>query len=94
MRFNDIANGRDFGLDVLKVVGLFCIILAHVKPVDIVFQVRNFDVPLMVFLSGFSFYISGGVKGSYREYFFKRVKRLVIPVWIFFCLFFFVLNIC
>lgn len=39
-------------IDFLKLVGLFCIILAHVGPPAVVMQLRNFDVPLMVILSG------------------------------------------
>ena len=40
-------------IDFLKLLGLFCIILAHVNPPAIIMQIRNFDVPLMVILSGF-----------------------------------------
>lgn len=85
---------RDFGIDCMRVIGLFCIVLAHVSPPYFVFQLRNFDVPLMVFVSGVSFYLSGGVSGSYMNYFVKRLKRLAVPVWIFFTfyfLFFFVI---
>jgi hypothetical protein len=58
------------------------IILAHVGPLAFVFQLRNFDVPLMVLVSGVSFSLS--YKGeTYLGYLVKRIKRLVFPVWIF-----------
>jgi fucose 4-O-acetylase-like acetyltransferase len=42
-------------VDFLRFLGLSLIILAHVTPQGLVFQIRNFDVPLMVFISGVSF---------------------------------------
>tara|TARA_R110000744_G_scaffold375905_1_gene489747 strand:+ start:2810 stop:3748 length:939 start_codon:yes stop_codon:yes gene_type:complete len=46
-------------------------------------QIRNFDVPMMVFISGISFNLSFRGKLNYPNYIWKRVKRLVFPVWIF-----------
>jgi fucose 4-O-acetylase-like acetyltransferase len=51
-------QSRDIRFDILKVIGLFCIILAHVSPPSLIFQLRNFDVPLMVMISGSVFYLS------------------------------------
>ncbi|WP_321408588.1 acyltransferase family protein [Tolumonas auensis] len=48
---------------------------------------RNFDVPLMVILSGMSFAVAG-MKGSYLDYVMSRFRRLVIPVWVFLSIFF------
>lgn len=39
-------------IDFLKMLGLLCIMLAHVNPPQIIMQLRNFDVPFMVILSG------------------------------------------
>ncbi len=58
------------------------IILAHVYPAGIIFQLRNFDVPLMVILSGASFGLVYK-REPYVQYVWKRIKRLVLPVWIF-----------
>lgn len=81
---------RDLRIDFLKFVGLVMIILAHSGPPGGIFQLRNFDVPLMVFCSGFVF--SYGVSYSgYLNYVVARLQRLVIPVW-FFLLFFFAFN--
>ena len=46
---------REKKIDVLKFIGLFCIILAHVNPPQIIFQIRNFDVVLMILLSAYLF---------------------------------------
>lgn len=40
-------------IDYLKVLGLLLVILAHVNCPSPLMQVRSFDVPLLVFVSGF-----------------------------------------
>ncbi len=75
---------RNYKIDLLRFVGLFMIILAHISPPSLLFQLRNFDVVLMVFISGASFKISyKRNKNGYWQYVWKRIKRLVFPVWIF-----------
>ncbi len=78
---------RDLRIDLLRFIGISLIIFAHSSPPAVLFQIRNFDVPLMVVLSGMSFSLSG-VKSSYLEYVFGRFKRLVLPVWFFLSMFF------
>jgi hypothetical protein len=83
---------RDARIDLLRFVGLAMIILAHSGPNDLIFQLRNFDVPLMVIVAGLSF------RASYKEepyfsYLFKRFRRLVLPVWIFLSLYFVVVRL-
>lgn len=78
---------RNEKIDVLRAFGLFMVILAHVSPPDIIFQLRNFDVPLMVLIGGLSFSIS--YKNiPYLQYIRDRFIRLVFPVWIFLTIFF------
>lgn len=79
---------RNFKIDFLRFIGLFMIILAHCSPHLVIFQIRNFDVPLMVLISGVSFKLSFKKNDSYFNYVWKRIKRLVFPVWIFLTLFF------
>lgn len=79
---------RDFKIDILRFIGLFLIILAHTNVPSIIFQLRNFDVPMMVLISGIVFSLSYRATQNYPEYLWKRVKRLVLPVWIFLSLFF------
>lgn len=78
---------RNEKIDLLRFIGLSMIIFAHVDPPSILFQLRNFDVPLMVLVSGMSF--SFGYRNeSYVHYLWKRIKRLVFPVWIFLTFYF------
>ncbi len=79
---------RDDRIDILRFIGLAMIILAHVEPPNLLFQLRNFDVPLMVLISGMSFGLSYNDKENYIHYIWKRIKRLVFPVWIFLTIFF------
>lgn len=63
------------------------IILAHVGPPGILLQLRNFDVPLMVLVSGASFALAG-MSQHYLPYVWRRAKRLLLPVWIFLTIYF------
>lgn len=82
---------RDQRIDILRFLGLSLIIFAHVDPPNLLFQLRNFDVPLMVVVAGLSFTKSRRIE-SYWGYLWKRVKRLIIPMWLFLCLYFLVLH--
>jgi len=82
-------KSRDVRLDLLKVVGLAAIILAHTAPPAVIHNIRAFDVPLMVMVSGVLF--SYGLKGreyAYGRYLARRIPRLLLPTWIFLCIFF------
>lgn len=79
---------RDYKIDILRFVGLAMIILAHSGPPGSISQLRNFDVPLMVLISGLSFGLSYKAGAAYGSYVWKRVKRLVFPVWIFLTVYF------
>lgn len=85
---------RDYAIDALRMVGVFCIILAHISPNAILFDLRNFDVVCMVMIMGMSYYISSqnSSESGYFQYLFKRFKRLVVPTWIFLTLFFVIFN--
>jgi peptidoglycan/LPS O-acetylase OafA/YrhL len=85
---SQIGRQRDVSLDGLRVIGLLAIILAHVANLPtLLFQVRNFDVPLMVLVSG-AVYGMFGTKKKYLSYIFSRVGRLLIPTWVFLSIFF------
>ncbi|WP_346883844.1 acyltransferase [uncultured Algibacter sp.] len=79
---------RNNKIDLLRFIGLAMIVFAHISPPTLLFQIRNFDVPLMVFISGVSFKLSYKPNKSYINYIWKRVKRLVFPPWIFLAFFF------
>ena len=77
---------RNHNIDLLRFVGLSLIILAHVTPPSIVLNLRCFDVPLMVFVSGLTCY-QKDIQFS-RGYLSHRFARLVFPVWIFLTVYF------
>jgi len=91
LRFLSIRNGdmttqleRNTNYDFLRFIGISCVILAHMGAPDIIFQLRNFDVPLLVLLSGMSFtQFSFKHFVSYKEYLYNRLLRLIVPTWIF-----------
>lgn len=74
-------------IDKLKTLGLLLIFLAHVSPPEFLFQLRNFDVILMIIVSCILFFLSRK-QSSFWDYILKRFKRLVIPTWIFLTIFF------
>lgn len=81
-------------IDILRVIGLLCIILAHVEPNNIIFQIRNFDVVLMIMISSYLYIINDKYKGKIDlKYFKKRLKRLLIPTWIFLIIFFIISSV-
>lgn len=84
------ATERDVRIDILRCIAIIGIIIAHSEPNKIIFQIRNFDVILMVLLLGTSFYLSNKdyKEIKYVQYAIKRVRRLLIPTWIFLTVFF------
>lgn len=72
---------RDRSIDILRFIGLSCIILVHCNCPFVLSQLRCFDVPLMLFVSGLSF--SGKTINNYFDFIVKRAKRLLIPTWSF-----------
>lgn len=73
---------RNNYIDFLRFIGLSLIILAHVHAPNIIHQIRCFDVPLMLFVSGLA-YSNKDVKASWKKFFFPRIKKLLIPVYLF-----------
>jgi peptidoglycan/LPS O-acetylase OafA/YrhL len=87
-------NTRDNSIDILRSIALIGMIIAHCGPGLFFMQIRGFDVPLIVFLSGVSFLISSKKSDkeySYISYCWKRVKRLAFPTWVFLLLYYSVL---
>lgn len=84
-------------IDFLKFIGLTGIIIAHVGSPSWALMMRGFDVPFMVILSAIL------AERSYRkfekdslsaiDYSFSRIKRLVLPTWIFLIVYFVLLFI-
>lgn len=74
-------RARDGYIDFLKFVGLTMIMLAHVRPPLWLYELRSFDVPLMLFASGLAF--SGRQIESQIHFLLTRTLRLVVPVYLF-----------
>lgn len=84
---------RDYSLDWLKTIGTLCLFLAHVEAPFWIKEIRGFDVPLMVFLSGLLATGSLSRVSSNGAYIWKRIKRLIIPTWIFLVFFYICMTI-
>ncbi len=76
---------RDTYIDILRAIGILSIILVHSDKPYWLGQLNLFNVPLMVFVSGLC--STGPNKKSYYEYVYSRLKRLIIPTWIFIILY-------
>lgn len=70
-------RNRDITIDSCRVIGTFLVMLAHVAIPTSISDFRSFDVILLVILSGVCFRI----KSNYRNYIWKRIKKLVFPTW-------------
>ncbi len=82
---------RLYYIDFLKFLGLTGIILVHADPPFWAVWLRSFDVPIMVFLSAYlaaRSFKKYSEKGKTADYIIDRVKRLVIPTWVFLSLYF------
>ncbi len=81
---------RNLTVDILRVIGILLVIMAHCGFPNTIFELRTFDVVLLVFVSGISYFLTSQSKTEkYFSYILKRFKRLVIPVWLFLFFFFF-----
>jgi len=82
-------------IDFLKFIALTGIIIAHIGSPSWAMMLRSFDVPLMIILSSIlasrSFAKYSMNKTPVIDYYMSRVKRLVIPTWIF-LLFYFIYS--
>ena len=81
---NSTRNGL---IDCLRFIGLSLIILAHMLPPYILFNLRCFDVSMMLFVSGMV-YSNRPIDFSI-SFFVRRLLRLIIPVYIFLTVYFF-----
>ena len=74
-------------IDFLRFVGITLIVLAHIQAPFTITQIRIFDVPLMVFVSGLS-YSGRTINASWSSFYWPRIKRIIIPVYIFLTFYF------
>lgn len=75
-------------IDILRFLGISLIILAHVNPPILLMNLRCFDVPMMLFVSGLAY--SNKRSNFSISFIAHRIKRLIIPVYIFLSFYFIV----
>lgn len=73
---------RDLSIDIVRCICMICIILAHVEPPSLLHTVRSFDVVGLVMISTICMKPAGSFRNNLR-YIVKRIRRLVIPSYIF-----------
>lgn len=77
----DKNTNRYIIIDILRVIGTMLVILAHVSLPRQISLIRSFDVCLLVLISGYV-YEKSEKKELYKEYVWKRIRRLCIPSYV------------
>lgn len=75
------SSSREHYIDILRAIGLFLLMLAHVHPNVFVQQFRCFDVPLMLLISGYV--AKYDPKEGLIKFYIKRALRLIVPVYLY-----------
>lgn len=81
---------RDQRFDIMRSLGLLLIVVAHIfttQSFQVFYQIRNFDVPMMVLISG-AVYNYTTKRSNYGIYCYKRFIRLIAPTWVFLTFFY------
>lgn len=85
---------RDVNLDLMRLLGVLLIMIAHAEPPGWLYQLRNFDVPLLIVASALAYSsVYSGRNINVLSFYKKRLMRLVAPAWIFLTFFFVVFYI-
>ncbi|MFE4714635.1 acyltransferase family protein, partial [Paenibacillus sp. NPDC056722] len=81
---------RNTSIDIMRSICTLLIMLAHVELPNLLFNLRTFDVTVLIFLSGISMSYESQIRTvSFGRYLWKRVKKLLIPTYIVLSLIFF-----
>lgn len=85
---------RDRTADLLRAIALFLLFAAHTSFPDSFQNIREFDVPLLFFLSGMSYvYSIQKNPPEQKHYVLRRFHKLILKVWIFLIFFFLFFNV-
>lgn len=76
------SQPRDLSIDIIRCVCMICIVLAHVNPPALLHTLRSFDVVGLVMISAICMKPNKSVP-QYFSSILKRVRRLVVPTYIF-----------
>lgn len=74
-------KNRDCRIDIMRVIGTFMVIFAHMEIPTFLQNGRTFDVTMLFFISGISFALSYNKNLTFGEYLKKRLKKLLIPTY-------------
>ena len=88
MTGNRIMKKRNPAIDRMRSIGIILVIAAHCGFPDLFQRIRDFDVVLLMFCSGMAFGLSAHPDEKPIAYIWRRIKRLVFPVWQFLVFFF------
>jgi len=87
----NVYQGRNLNLDIMRLLGIIIIIMAHSSPPGWLFQLRNFGTPLLIIASGLTYsYLYSNRKLDIISFYKKRLSKLIFPAWIFISIFFFI----
>ena len=80
---------RNINYDLIRLLGLLIIMVAHSSPPGWIFQLRNFGTPLLVIGSGLTYsLIFASRKLEIKAFYKKRLPKLIFPAWLFLTFFF------
>jgi hypothetical protein len=84
-----MSSERNIKLDVMRLVGVFIIIIAHSSPPWWLFQLRNFGTPLLIVASALTYSVIYSTRHlDLLPFYKKRLSRLIFPAWTFLSIFF------
>lgn len=83
---------RNVTIDLLKFIALVGLVIDHVTSNTLLLQLRSFDVNLLVLLS--AILMSGKIiNRPLVDFYKKRLSRLLLPTWVFLCIYFVINSI-
>ncbi len=71
--------------DIAKGIGIILVILGHIEYIstDLRIFIVSFHMPLFFVISGMLMHITGETKRDYRQLFFKKLRRMMLPYLVF-----------
>ena len=89
------SHQRNLTIDCLRTIGLFLVVAAHCRIPESLYAFRQFDLVLLMLVSGMSYYLSSTHRESqpFKSFIIKRFNKLVLPVWLFLTFYFIVFYI-
>jgi hypothetical protein len=85
-----MATERNINYDLMRLIGVLIIMIAHASPPEWLFQLRNFGTPLLIVGSALTYALIYKNRSlDTWKFYRKRLTRLILPAWIFLSFFFF-----